>query len=54
MKKNILIALFALLAVALNGNAQNNTYPNFYTIERFFLLISGLGISATSAVFYKF
>ena len=26
MKKNILIALFALLAVALNGNAQNNTY----------------------------
>ena len=26
MKKNILIVLFALLAVALNGNAQNNTY----------------------------
>lgn len=26
MKKNILIALFALLAVVLNGNAQNNTY----------------------------
>lgn len=26
MKKNILIALFALLAVALNSNAQNNTY----------------------------
>jgi len=26
MKKNILIALVALLAVALNGNAQNNTY----------------------------
>lgn len=26
MKKNFLIALVALLAVALNGNAQNNTY----------------------------
>ena len=26
MKKNIFIVLFALLAVALNGNAQNNTY----------------------------
>lgn len=26
MKKNILIALIALLAVALNGHAQNNTY----------------------------
>lgn len=26
MKKNILIALVALLAIALNGNAQNNTY----------------------------
>ena len=26
MKKNILVALFALMAVALNGNAQNNTY----------------------------
>ena len=26
MKKNILIALLALMAVVLNGNAQNNTY----------------------------
>ena len=26
MKKNFLIALFALMAVALNSNAQNNTY----------------------------
>lgn len=26
MKKNILIALLALMAVALNSNAQNNTY----------------------------
>ena len=26
MKKNILVALFALMAVVLNGNAQNNTY----------------------------
>ena len=26
MKKNIMIALFALMAVAMNSNAQNNTY----------------------------